>query len=242
MHSIITGGRDVAGSAERAPLVATPIDRLAVGDITVTNSPDRANEAGRFESGSLTEILVKSQVRVLPGTPIEGAKGDPTGMGWSDSGERPVADRSAGNTPTCALAPRDVAAVSTASPDPRTLVGADGRPSIPSSDRVGAKTDGAATSSSVGSALGPDHGCHKSEQAVSSSNSEASPPPGVTEWPEARTSSLVFSGILSGSPVCLSPVIAPETATPSPPRPAVSGAYSAWSVNRACNSLRSTYP
>ena len=40
MRFSITGGSDVTGSAERAPFVARPIDRLAVGVITVANSPD----------------------------------------------------------------------------------------------------------------------------------------------------------------------------------------------------------
>lgn len=40
MRFSITGGSDVIGSAERAPFVARPIDRLAVGVITVANSPD----------------------------------------------------------------------------------------------------------------------------------------------------------------------------------------------------------
>lgn len=53
-----------------------------------THQPETANEAGRFESGSLTEILVKPQVQVLPGDAFEVAKGGPTGMGRSDSVER----------------------------------------------------------------------------------------------------------------------------------------------------------
>jgi len=44
MRFSITGGSDVTGSAERAPFVARPFDRLAVGVITVANSPERANE------------------------------------------------------------------------------------------------------------------------------------------------------------------------------------------------------
>ncbi|QAZ45924.1 ParB/RepB/Spo0J family partition protein [Mesorhizobium sp. Pch-S] len=73
------GGGDVDRSAMRASSAV---------EVGATNSPDGADETGRFESGSLTEILVKPQVRVLPGTPIQGAKGGPTGMGWSDGVER----------------------------------------------------------------------------------------------------------------------------------------------------------
>jgi N6-adenosine-specific RNA methylase IME4 len=50
--------------------------------------PVSADDAGRFDSGSLTEIVVNTQVQVLPGMPIQGAKGGPTGMGRSDSVER----------------------------------------------------------------------------------------------------------------------------------------------------------
>lgn len=42
MRFSITGGSDVTGSAERAPFVARPFDRLAGGVITVANSPERA--------------------------------------------------------------------------------------------------------------------------------------------------------------------------------------------------------
>ena len=41
MRFSITGGSDVTGSAERAPFVARPVDRLAVGEITVANSEHR---------------------------------------------------------------------------------------------------------------------------------------------------------------------------------------------------------
>lgn len=44
MRFSITGGRDVTGSAERAPLRPALINLLAVGVITVANSPDGANE------------------------------------------------------------------------------------------------------------------------------------------------------------------------------------------------------
>lgn len=40
MRFSITGGSDVTGSAERAPLRPALFDRLAVGVITVANSPD----------------------------------------------------------------------------------------------------------------------------------------------------------------------------------------------------------
>lgn len=53
-----------------------------------SNSPAMASEAGRFNSGSLTEIVVKTQVQVLPGVAFGDAKGGPTGMGRSDSVER----------------------------------------------------------------------------------------------------------------------------------------------------------
>lgn len=53
-----------------------------------TELPATADQAGRFDSGSLTEIEVKPQVRVLPGDAFEVAKGGPTGMGRSDSLER----------------------------------------------------------------------------------------------------------------------------------------------------------
>ncbi|TPM37069.1 hypothetical protein FJ964_30305 [Mesorhizobium sp. B2-3-2] len=49
-------------------------------------------EAGRFDSGSLTEIAVKSQVQVLPDVASGDVKGGPTGMGRSDSRERPAPD------------------------------------------------------------------------------------------------------------------------------------------------------
>lgn len=115
MLSVIAGGRDVSRSAERAPF-GLEFDRLAVGTITVANSPDGANEAGGFDSRSLTEIEVKPQVRVLLGCAFGVAKGGPAGTGRSDGEERPAADRDAGHMPTCALTPRDVVAVGTYSP------------------------------------------------------------------------------------------------------------------------------
>lgn len=54
------------------------------------NSPEQASDAGRFDSGSLTEIVVKPQVQVLPG--VDDAKGGPTGMGRSDGGESPAGE------------------------------------------------------------------------------------------------------------------------------------------------------
>lgn len=44
MRFSITGGSDVTGSAERAPFGLDQFDRLAVGVITVANSPERATE------------------------------------------------------------------------------------------------------------------------------------------------------------------------------------------------------
>jgi uncharacterized protein (UPF0335 family) len=52
--------------------------------------PETANEAVRFDSGSLTEIEVKTQVQVLPGVAFGDAKGGSTGMERSDGGERPA--------------------------------------------------------------------------------------------------------------------------------------------------------
>jgi hypothetical protein len=53
-----------------------------------SNPPETAHEAGRFNSGSLTEIVVKTQVQVLPGVAFGDAKGGSTGMERSDSQER----------------------------------------------------------------------------------------------------------------------------------------------------------
>jgi hypothetical protein len=52
--------------------------------------PETADEAGGFDSRSLTEIVVKPRVQVPPGDAFEVAKGGPTGMGRSDSRERPA--------------------------------------------------------------------------------------------------------------------------------------------------------
>lgn len=59
MRFSITGGRDVTGSAERAPLRPTLFDRLAVGVITVANSnsdappPPGASEQPEARTSSL---------------------------------------------------------------------------------------------------------------------------------------------------------------------------------------------
>jgi len=65
MLSVIAGGRDVSRSAERAPFVARPFDRLAVGVITATNSitPDPrtlAGADGRRSTPSLLAVGAKS--------------------------------------------------------------------------------------------------------------------------------------------------------------------------------------
>lgn len=52
MRFSITGGSDVTGSALRAPLRPALFDRLAVGVITVANSPERA----RNEPAAAAEV------------------------------------------------------------------------------------------------------------------------------------------------------------------------------------------
>lgn len=132
-----TGDDDVDRSAERASSAV---------EVGAPVSPEGAHEAGRFDSGSLTEIVVKSQVRVLSGTPMQGAKGGPTGMGRSDGGERPAT-----HSPSTVRAVEAVTAdpqtsrpVVTAEvyPDPLTPLGDDGRPGTPSTEASGAKIDG----------------------------------------------------------------------------------------------------
>lgn len=58
MLSIIAGGRDVSRSAERAPF-GLEFDRLAVGDITATNSitPDPRTLAGADGRRSIPSLL-----------------------------------------------------------------------------------------------------------------------------------------------------------------------------------------
>ncbi|TPN86356.1 hypothetical protein FJ980_30245 [Mesorhizobium sp. B1-1-5] len=65
-------------------------------------------EAGRFNSGSLTEIAVKTQVQVLPDVASGDVKGGPTGMGRSDGRERP-APNSNSSVPTSSPEKTDTA-------------------------------------------------------------------------------------------------------------------------------------
>ena len=229
MLSIITGGRDVTSSAERAPFVARPIDRLAVGVITATNSPERADEILGGVAGACSGIKC-------------GENRTERRREVRDGVERHAADRDAGHTPTCALTPRDVLTVGTFPPDPLTSEGADGRPCIPSSDRAGAKSGRLHGLSSVGPAAMLGHDIRKSEHAVPLSNHVRYSPSRAIVKPEADTLLSSVSGAYPHSPVSLCPVNQPETANPKAPRPAVSGAYSAWAVNPASNSLRSPHP
>lgn len=98
MRFSITGGSDVTGSAERAPLRPALFDRLAVGEITVANSSD-----GRPERSKRLQVLRERTNAAEPDVGVPTRSGAP-------------ADRDAGHMPTCALTPRDVVAVGTYSP------------------------------------------------------------------------------------------------------------------------------
>jgi hypothetical protein len=80
-------------TVEQCDVESSALRASSAVKVGATNSPDGAHQAGRFDSGSLTEIVVKPQVQVLPGdTNVVSAKGDPTGMGWSDGVERHAAN------------------------------------------------------------------------------------------------------------------------------------------------------
>ena len=166
MRFSITGGSDVAGSAERAPLRPALFDRLAVGVITVVNSPERANEVPVSGRSSAHEDDAKSRE-------------DPNRLhDWRDRAE--IARVTAGETAPLVSPPYVVRQITgdkdrvlfpvggptSSDPDPRTLAGADGRRSTPSLLAVGVKSDGASLPSSVGTASERNVGVHESRQAV----------------------------------------------------------------------------
>lgn len=159
MRFSITGGRDVTGSAERAPLRPALIDRLAVGVITVANSPERATEVPASGRSSAREDDAKS-----------GSDRNPVDAALVTAGETaplvspPYVVRQITGDKDRVLFP--VGGPTSSNPDPRTLAGADGRRSTPSLLAVGAKSEGVAASSSVGAASERNVGVHESRQAV----------------------------------------------------------------------------
>lgn len=55
MRFSITGGGDVTGSAQRAPSLGCPFDRLAVGVITAANSEKRGDVTGAVVTAGKAE-------------------------------------------------------------------------------------------------------------------------------------------------------------------------------------------
>jgi len=110
--------------AETGEITQTQVAPQPASDLTAPQplgqvadiQPETANEAGGFDSHSLTEIEVKSQVQVLPGA--DGAKGGPTGMGRSDAGERPASVEGEGGETVATAASLASASVTTLTPKP----------------------------------------------------------------------------------------------------------------------------
>lgn len=167
MRFSITGGSDVTGSAERAPLRPALFDRLAVGVITVANSDPVAKASednGRISAPMSGEVSRPHGADHARGTPLA-IRRDGSERRSPDSPSRSLTSSQAAVKPEADTLLPFVSGASS-NPDPRTLAGADGRRSTPSLLAVGAKSDGVAASSSVGAASERNVGVHESRQAV----------------------------------------------------------------------------